>query len=242
MIAVALTTVIYWRSRAGVAPAFFLWGAGAWTVAVILKGIAAIPTPTIIAGARATLRYLADPALWLYEGLLTGIFECGVVLAFAYLIGGIRQANWQEAVGFGAGFGAVEAFFLGLSSFVLILLVILIPGKLPPKLLALVTSETGSPLVIPAPIVERITAILIHIFSSLLIIYALQTGKWRWFWASFFYKTLVDGIAGFVHITYGIENLTTLGLWLLELGLLPFGIVGAWGLWVFRRRWKPQAD
>jgi len=177
--------------------------------------------------------------LWLYEGLLTGVFECGVVLAFAYFIRRIRQADWQEAVGFGAGFGAVEAFLLGLSSFVLILLAILIPEGLPPKLLALVTSEMESPLVIPAPILERMIAILIHIFSSLLIIYALQTRKWRWFWASFFYKTLVDGIAGFVHITYGIENLTTLGVWLLELGLLPFGIIGAWGSWALRRRWQP---
>ncbi len=241
MMAIALGTVVYWKFQSKVATAFFLWGAVAWAVGVVLKGIAAIPQSSIIATTREILpRFFSEPVLWLYMGLLTGVFECGAVLAFTYFIKKLRHADWKEAVGFGAGFGAVEAFLVGLGSFLWILLLILFPeiqNRLPSEYKFLV-AEPDSLLVIPAGILERVTAIFIHTFSSILIIYAVQSREWRWFLVSFFYKTTVDAIAGFVYITYGIENLTTLGIWVLEIVLLPFGIVGAWGLWVFQQRWR----
>ncbi len=241
MVVVALATVIYWKFKSKVATAFFLWGAVAWVVGVVLKGIAAIPQSSIIDTTREYLpRFFSEPVLWLYIGLLTGVFECGAALAFTYFIKKLRYANWKEAVGFGAGFGAVEALLLGLVSFLWILLLILFPEiqeRLPSEYKFLAT-EPDSLLVIPAGILERVTAIFIHTFSSVLIIYAVQSKKWKWFWVSFFYKTAVDGIAGFHHITYGIENLTTLEIWVAEFIFLPFGIVGAWGLWVFKQRWR----
>lgn len=239
MMVVALATVAGWKARSKIPWVFSLWGALAWIVGVTLKAVAAILTKPIITGIRDVLpRYFSEPLLWIYVGLLTGIFECGVTLGFAF-IRKIRTARWKEAVGFGLGFGAIEAFWLGLNVFVLVLLIILVPDKLPPKLFQLVISkEKYSFLVIPAPVIERITAILIHAFSGLLIIYAVQFKAWRWFWVSFFYKSTVDAIAGFIHLTYGVENLTTLGIWVVQLSFLPFGVVGIWGLWVFRHKWQ----
>ncbi|MEW6403271.1 MAG: YhfC family glutamic-type intramembrane protease [Chloroflexota bacterium] len=241
MIVAALATVVYWKVRSNIPWILFLWGALAWIVGVTLKAVASIPSQTIINGVRDILpRYLSEPVLWIYIGLLTGIFEGGAALGFAF-IRKIRTASWREVIGFGLGFGALEAFLLGVVAFVLVLLIILAPDKLPPELLQLVTEGDDSLLAIPAPIIERITAILIHAFSCLLIVYAVQVKAWKWFWVSFFYKTAVDSIAGFIHLTYGVENLTTLGVWVMEFSLLPFGIVGGWGLWAFQRKWPSVA-
>lgn len=237
MMAVAVAVVIYWQWRERVAFALFLWGALAWVAGNGVKSIAAIPVPAVTDGVRAALpRYFSEPVLWLYIGLLTGIFECGVVLAFAH-IRRLRMASWREAVGFGLGFGAIEALLLGAYSTIVVLLVILIPDQLPPELRQLAFGQSGVLLAIPAPIVERAVVMLVHTFSCVLIIYSVQTREWRWFWISFLYKTMLDTIAGFVQITYGVQNLTILGTWAVELVLVPFGIAGLWGLHAFRRRW-----
>jgi len=195
-----------------------------------------------LAATREALpKYVAEPFLWLYIGLLTGVFECGATLAFAY-IKRIRWADYDGVVAFGLGFGAVEAFLVGVASFVMVLVVILIPDKLPEGMLEQVTGGTSSLLIIPAPIVERIIAIFLHAFSCVLIVYTVQTKDWRWFWLAFWYKTAVDEIAGIMHLENLLGDLTTLGVWVVELVFLPFGLVGLWGLLVFRRRWAQLAQ
>ncbi|MFQ6101839.1 MAG: YhfC family glutamic-type intramembrane protease [Anaerolineae bacterium] len=107
MMAIALVAVVYWKRRSKVAAALFFWGALAWVAGNVLKSIAAVPTSTIIDNVRAILpRYFSEPILWLYIGLLTGIFECGATLGFAH-IRRIRTVNWREAVGFGGGRDAI---------------------------------------------------------------------------------------------------------------------------------------
>jgi uncharacterized membrane protein YhfC len=240
MMAVALVVVIYWQRRERVAFALFLWGALAWVVGNVLKSIAAVPLSTLIDTVRAALPgYFSEPVLWLYVGLLTGVFECGVALGFAHLRR-MRSIDWREALGFGLGFGAIEAFLLGVYSFTMILLIVVAPGRLPPELVQLATSQSGSLWTVPAPIVERAVVVVVHAFSCALVIYAAQTREWKWFWLSFLYKTILDAVAGFVQVTYGIENLSTLGIWAVELVILPFGLLGLWGLGAFRRRWPQE--
>jgi uncharacterized membrane protein YhfC len=238
MMAVAFVAVVYWKVRSKVLWRLFAWGALVWIVGVAVKVIASIPNQAIIDAARGALpKYFAEPLLWLYIGLLTGVFECGATLVFAH-IRRIRSADYNEVVAFGLGFGAVEAFLVGLASFVMILLVVLVPNKLPEEMVKYMTSGAGSPLVIPAPIVERITAVLLHAFSCVLIVYAVRTRAWRWFWAAFWYKTAMDAIAGLLHLENLLADMFTLGMWVVELILLPFGLVGLWGLWRFRKRWQ----
>jgi uncharacterized membrane protein YhfC len=245
MIIVGLAAVVGWKAHHKVPWVFFLWGALGWMVGVTLKVIAAIPNETIIHSVRDTLpRWFSEPVLWIYIGLLTGVFESGAVLGFAFLRR-MRTAGWKESVGFGLGFGAIEALWVGIIALVLVLLYILVPERLPSELSQAATFYgvyRDSPFwVIPAPIIQRITAILVHAFSSLLIIYAVQRKIWRWFWLSFLYKTTVDAIAGFIHLTYGFENITPLGIWVIEFVFLPFGILGAWGVWIFRPKWQEAA-
>lgn len=237
MIAVAIVPVFYWRQKSEVALRFFLWGALAWVVGIVLKSIASLPTPTVVANVRNILPgFLAESILWLFIGLLTGVFEGGATLGFAQ-INKIRTSTWSEAVGFGLGFGAIEAFLLGGYSLLTVALIVLVPDKLSPELLQLASSGNNSLWLIPAPIVERASAVLLHTFSCVLIIYAVQTRKWKWFWVSFFYKTAVDAVAGFAQLTYGVQNLTTLSTWIMETVFLIFGLVGLWGLQLFRDRW-----
>ena len=241
MIAVGVTSVVFWKVRQKVPLSIFVWGALVWVVGVAAKSAVSVPSQSLIGIVRNTFpTSVAEPLLWTYAGLLTGIFECGATVVFVRMKR-FRKLSWDDSVGFGLGFGAIEAILLGIVSFVVILLVILIPDKLPSKLVEQTISGTQSIFVIPAGIVERIIAIFVHAFSCVLIIYAVREGEWRWFWLSFFYKSVIDGIAGYVHLTHDIENLTTSELWLLELGLLPFGLVGLWGLWIFRTRWKDLA-
>jgi uncharacterized membrane protein YhfC len=243
MMAVGAAAVVYWKLSRGVLWRLFLWGALAWIVGVTAKIIVAVPLnkPLINACREILPGYLAEPLLWVYIGLLTGIFECGATLAFAY-IRRIRSADYKDIVGFGLGFGAVEAFLVGLASFGTILLVVLIPDKLPEAVVNQVTAGGNSLLVIPAPIVERVSAVLLHAFSCVLIVYAVRTKVWKWFWLAFFYKTAVDGIAGLMHLEGLLKDLSVSGAWLVELVFLPFGLVGLWGLFVFRKRWEALAQ
>lgn len=117
MIAVALIAVLYWKQRSKVLLTLFLWGVLAWIAGVALKSAASISTPTIINSVRDILpRYFSEPILWIYIGLLTGIFECGATLGFAH-IRRIRTASWKEAVGFGLGFGGYGYFAVAGKSF-----------------------------------------------------------------------------------------------------------------------------
>jgi uncharacterized membrane protein YhfC len=237
MITVALFVVIFWKQRSQVQYKFFLWGGLSWLVATIFKSIASAPVPQIITGLRnITPDYISEPLLWLYIGLLTGVFECGVSFVIIHRIQRLRIASWGEALGYGLGFGATEALLLGVYNFVIVLLIILIPDQLPQELLELAGTNKVSFLAIPVPIVERAIVILLHAFSSVLIIYSVQKNEWKWFWYSLIYKTIMDSIAGFFQITYGLENLNIGGLWLVELILLPFGLVGLWGLFHVRNR------
>jgi hypothetical protein len=64
----------------------------------------------------------------------------------------------------------------------------------------------------------------------------------RWFWLAFWYKTAIDAIAGLMHLENLLTDISTLGMWIVELVFLPFGLVGLWGLLAFRWRWESFAE
>lgn len=114
MVAVGPTFVLCWKFRTKIDWFFIVFGALAWLISVILKGIASLPARSIISCLKMSFpRYIAEPISWLYSGLMAGIFECGVALAFVYNKR-VRNSTWQEAVGFGIGFGSFEAIIVGL--------------------------------------------------------------------------------------------------------------------------------
>ncbi len=239
MVVVGVAAVIIWhrRGRTGLWFAFVV-GALAWTLAVALKFAWAIPfNAPVKRGLEHVLPKIAsDPLYWLYIGLLTGVLECGIALAFV-LRTRLRRANWDAAMAFGIGFGATEAIALGLVSFLglasAILFFDVLPADAKGKILASLGQAAGHEITfISIPIIERLSTLLIHCFSCVLIVYGIRVRQWRWFWIAFFYKTTVDGLAaGSVlgwHVKQSLTKMVQFeGIVVL---LAVFALVGLWFL------------
>ena len=244
MMAVALVAVLYWRRRTGVAWGAFGLGALAWVVAVALKFGWATPTNALVR--RGLVRVLpgpfAAPLFWLYIGLLTGVFECGMALLFVRR-SRLKAAGWDEAMAFGIGFGAVEAFLLGLLQFVGLLAVIAFWDQVPEDAR---TAIAQGPMAlgfasIPLPVAERLSALVAHVLTSVLIVYGVRVGGWLWFWLSFAYKSALDGFAAWAILaTPLMTSLSHLSAF--EAAVGGFAIVGLAGLAFLHRRFRSLDD
>jgi uncharacterized membrane protein YhfC len=229
MIVVGIAFIIYWRLSKRISIVPFLLGAIAWFVAVALKlGFALLFNGKIQHLLSGSLRpSVADPLFWLYIGLLTGVFECGLVLA---LWRQIRKYDFNTAVAFGIGFGAIESILLGVGSLIVVALAIANPASLPRKI---VESLSVSVWAIPAPIVERIVAVFAHIFSCVLIIRGAERNRLGYFWIAFVYKSLIDAVAAWAQLSFKVN--TTSHVWTVEAIVSLFGIAGFLGLiWLSR--------
>lgn len=233
MIAVAVLAWAVWKGQR-VTTTFWLWGALAWVVAVALKVAWAVPlNPRVVGWLTATVpANVANPLLWSYLGILTGVFECGFTLLLVRSVGQLRVAAWPEAVAFGIAFGAAEALVVGAAH--LAQTVAQIAGVLPGEAL-----PSGYNLAwAVAPLVERASAILVHVLSAVLIFYSVRTGRVRWFWLSFLYKSAVDTVAAYGLLSYGVTTLSR--VWTMEGVFALFAAAGLWG--TARMRWWPAAN
>lgn len=214
MVGVAVASVL-WVIGLGAAWPALLLGAAAWIVAVFQKITWAarfnMPIFNYIRN-RFSAKH-AGPVSWSYVGLITGIFECGIAFIFAFFIPALRQANWPDALAFGIGFGAAEALFLGLGQLGYIGYYTLRPEAVPEKDRESLVITTNSLLMIPIGIVERASALPIHVFTKLLIILAIQQEVFFLFLLSVAFKALVDGIAGWMHLEKDIKNVAKPAQW-----------------------------
>ncbi len=232
MIIVNLIFIIYWYLSKKIIFNLFLWGALAWIVSVALKALGSyFITNKLIVFSRLHLpRFLSEPIIWIYVGIMTGIFECGITLAFCF-IKKIKETDFNGSVGFGIGFGGIESFIIGMISFISISLILLIPDRLPQEILDKISSSLYSPVLIPATIIERFSALFIHIFSCVLIILSVKRKRLGWFWLSFIYKSIVDGFAGYLIFTKGKESLSVVSQsYIVELYFFLLALVGIFGL------------
>jgi len=197
-------------------------GALAWGVTVALKFAWAIPcNPPIYTALHQTMPSLCDPLFMVYVGVLTGLFEVGLVallLSFTLL----GKAGWSSALAFGIGFGAMEALFFGVVSLSSTIAALLLSLVHPPT--AEVAARLGAILWVAAPVVERLAAIVIQVCANVLIFYAVNTRRACWFWLAFGGKTAIDAVAAaFVHII-GIDTLGR--AWTFEALMLLVGLAG----------------
>ncbi len=225
MILVAIGFVVYAGVRR-LSWAYLGLGALAWAITVAIKfAWAAAINPRVYAALTGALPEIpAHVILYVYVGLLTGIFEVGIVwLVMRYTR--LGQAHWKQALGFGIGFGAVEALLLGLSSLASVALAIAAPDTLPPAILEQI-ALLNNLLYAIGPIWERFFTVMIHIFCNVLIFYAVMKRQPRWFWASFAYKSGLDAVAAFAQF-WGIGTVGR--LWAIEAIVGLFGLVAWWG-------------
>lgn len=205
---------------------YLCWGGLAWIITVTFKFAIALKLNNLVQQLLIDiLPYsLAMLSLYIYIGLLTGIFEVG----FTYLIlkfTRLGKAGWQKALAFGVGFGAVEALLLGVIS-----LASVIPALMSPDLIAITTLQSISRLNNiwqgMAPVWERFFVVWIHIFSNALLFHSVNKQQRRWFGVAFIYKTLIDSVAAYGQIV-GLDTLWQ--LWSIEIFVAIWGILGWWG-------------
>ncbi len=233
IIFISLFSVFYWWKKKRVAFFFFLAGAVAWVVAALFKMVAALPRRAIIASLHQNFpSFIAEPASWLYFGLLTGIFECGILLIMIWLFTPLQHQSWEQAVGFGIGFGAFEALVIGTGSLLAGILVLAKTGT------AQGANPIANPVLLPEPAIERALFIVIHAAAAVAIVFAWMRKDWKWFWLAFIYKTVVEAITAMLWLQFGSQSFTPA---LLYSVLVAFFMLAAAGLWLslhLRTRWS----
>ncbi|MCX7682370.1 MAG: YhfC family intramembrane metalloprotease, partial [Anaerolineae bacterium] len=208
-------------------------GALAWVITIALKFAWAIPVNKIVYNALYSVlpEMLAGPVFYLYVGALTGVFEVALVwLVLRYTR--LGRVDWKRVLGFGIGFGAVEALMLGLSSLGNVATAMIAPSFFPPAALE-EFAKLSNALYILAPIVERFFTVLVHVLSNVLLFYAVARRQPRWFWLAFVYKTLIDTVAAYAQIT----GLTLGKIWAVEAVVAVWGALGWWGTSLIARHY-----
>jgi uncharacterized membrane protein YhfC len=224
MIALVAGSAWWWqRGKPSLRPAFW-WGVVAWVASIALKSAASLPTMQFF------YRHSNNPLIWLYIGVLTGMFECAVPLLLIAKTR-LRQADWNQAVAFGIGFGGIEAFLMGLVGLVVALLLVVFPNQIPvsarePLLKQFAHSSLAA---LPLPVIERVTAMVAHCLASVLIIYAVRRGQQRWFWLSFAYKTAIDGFAGWALLAWKLTS-STVKIAEFEAMVSVFALIAIWAM------------
>jgi uncharacterized membrane protein YhfC len=234
MILVGLIALFYGRRKTGVAWKYFGFGALLWAIAIGIKLLMdfTVTTPFYLFlysyGALVALIGLS-----LYVGLRTGLLESGL----SYL--GVkhtsfRTMNLHQALAFGIGFGAFEAIALGVQTLLNLIVLILDPAlfaTLSPSQQASLNAPT---IIAFAAIIERAFVLLIHIFTSVLVVLSVTAKMIRYLVYSILFKTLVDGMLP-VLTTY-IDTSAVAGVYAIEVPIVLLGVIALFGIrWVMEK-------
>jgi uncharacterized membrane protein YhfC len=235
MIAVALGFVIValWQ---GLGWRYLALGALMWIVTVAAKFAWAVPINSrVLVQLNAALpASLAGPVFYLYVGALTGVSE--VFLTWLVVRSTrLRHATWPNVLAFGIGFGAIEALVLGVASLAGAIVALVMPERLPPEVVSQIAAG-GRLAIALAPICERFFTVWIHLFTNVLIFYAVAARRPLWFWGAFWYKSLIDAIAAYWLLEFSRGGNAELKVWLIEAIAAAWGIVG----WVGTFRMRPR--
>ena len=197
MLTVGAAAPLIWRWKKGTKIEFFIYGFLLWIIAISLKFLMDFTiTKSLSQGLLVYGNIAYALIMGLYIGLRTGLLESGLSYAVINKTR-MRGANLNQAIAVGIGFGAIEAIFIGFSSFIKTVAFLIYPDiidKIPKSQQDIVLQQINqSSLMIPVPILERTFAIIIHIFALLLVFYAVKTSKMKYLIASIIYKMATDG-------------------------------------------------
>jgi len=243
MILGVLIPIYYWRTKK-VAVKYFAFGAGVWILAISAKVMMDL---TITASFNSyfigfgTLVFVI--AYGLYLGLRTGFLESGLTY-FAAIKTKLKNMNFKQVTAFGLGFGCFEAAVIGFFSFINILTFVLAPDlitTLPESQQSIVLEQLNQQTwVVGAAIVERLATIAIHVFTTVLVFYAIRSMNKKYLWISIGFKALLDGMIP--AITY-LYNPTTIWDWYsIEFLILALGFVAYFGYKNMKELWMKNYE
>ncbi|UCD03164.1 MAG: YhfC family intramembrane metalloprotease [Candidatus Aenigmatarchaeota archaeon] len=240
MMLVGIVPVLWWRYRTLVPWRYFATGALVWLIAITVK-VAMDLTVTIFFVNWLTGIYTALGIAIIsgaYVGLRTGLLESG----FGYLAvlrGKLKDMTFRQAFAFGMGFGASEAFVLGMLSFLNIAVLLAFPQVLdlltPIQRAGLLEQLTLPPILVLAPIIERAFTLAVHIFCMVLVVQSVKTGKASYFIVSFLFKTALDGALPFLTMNFDLTSV--LGVYYIESFVAVMGLISAVGLFWLKSRY-----
>ncbi|MGE5298215.1 MAG: YhfC family glutamic-type intramembrane protease [Acidobacteriaceae bacterium] len=234
MVVVAVAFIVFARYKGG--PwRYMALGALLWAATIIVKQLlSTVLEPTVYGALYVPDKLWASGSVlfYVYVGLLTGateVFLTWLLLRYTRL----GRIPWTKVLAFGIGFGSIEALYLGFTYLVTLIPAISDPNSIPES--ALKNLQTfSSPLLSVPIVVERIGSILAHIFCSALLFYSVISGKVRWMFVSFAFKSLLDAVVGFAYF-WGTQ--TIFKLWTIEAIILLFGCAAWWGTLKIQRRY-----
>ncbi|MBM3304140.1 MAG: YhfC family intramembrane metalloprotease [Candidatus Aenigmarchaeota archaeon] len=241
MMAVAIVAVTYWKRKTNVPWKWFGYGALVWVAAIAVKVVMDFTmTPPLQSGMFSLYGMAAAfAAMSFYVGLRTGFLESGFSYLFARKKARKAKITFNEAIAFGIGFGAIEAFLLGLSSFLSILVLFLYPQILDQldvvtKDMVLSSLSQETLIVVPA-IVERIAAIFIHTFAAVLVIASANTKRMKYVWGSVVYKSVTDGM---IPLLTALAGMGILSSYTIEIPVIVLAVIGYFGILDVKGRFK----
>lgn len=234
MVLVGLVAVLWWKIKKKVKWKYFCFGSLLWVIAIILKSIMdfSISTP-ILQGLSVYGTVSMLVGMGLYVGLRTGFFESGLSY-LAIKKTKFRKMKLNEALAFGIGFGSIEAIVVG--GLTLISIVALISD---PSLVEALTPEQQVALNLPtivvaAPILERIFVLAVHVFSSLLVIYAVMKRKINYLLFSILFKTILDGMVPALRYFFDLNTVS--GIYMAEVPVVVIGVLSLYGIrWIVKK-------
>lgn len=153
---------------------------------------------------ETTKNLLKNPWLYmLYGGLMAGLFEeTGRLVMMKYALRKFRE--WKDGLAFGLGHGGIESILIvGLNSIVFLVVAVLINngtfenfmvnGEMKEALLPVKEHLTnGSPFLVLIGGIERLSAIAIHIGLSILVLYAVRSGKMIYYLYAIFFHAMFN--------------------------------------------------
>lgn len=244
MILVGILVPLWWQRKTKAGANYFLWGAGVWIVAIAIKILMDYTLTPVLSTSLQPYGLLPILlVMGLYLGLRTGILESGLSYA-AILKTRLKKMNYKQGIAFGIGFGSVEALFLGATSFLNILMFLMFPeiiSMLPEAVQTVIASQlNSSSWIVLGPIIERIAILFIHVFSTLLVVYAIKSRKIKYLIVSILFKALVDGIIPW--LVYSMQPLTALpNAYMIEIPFIILALISWFGIRWIRPRFGKGA-
>lgn len=164
-------------------------------------------------------------------GLLAGIFE---ETARYILFKWIRKSSdtWQNGVAIGLGHGGIEAILIGiLAIFTLVQMIAMknIPDLstmgIPVEQLEAVQTQINtywsqSNIVPYFGLMERMSAMSLHVGLSIFVLLSVLTNQKKWFWLALLWHALVDAFAVYAFPSFSAMENSTLGIFMFEVLLM----------------------
>jgi ABC-2 type transport system permease protein len=215
------------------------------TLTFIASQVVHIPLNNLLANLHILPKGgINDPAIPLVQSCLVLGFTAGLCEETARAVGYFllkRNRNLEDGIMLGLGHGGVESMiFGGVQTAAAVSFLIPIIGtdlsvlKLTPEQLSALNTQlqalTGSPLVTAAaPFVERLGAMVIHLFLSLMVLQAFRRRNVAYYLAAIAYHMVID--ASSVYASTILKN--PYQIYLMLGVLMAPGLV--WSIWLWRK-------